>query len=67
MENSQEQTQEQQTLELLKELLLWKSAQEIREGVNEMFYSYLETEHADSKSARQDLLHCHGYVVEFLT
>jgi hypothetical protein len=67
MQNEKEQTQEQQTLELLKELLHWKSAQDIREDINEMFYRYLETEHADSKSDRQTILHCHSYVIEFFT
>jgi len=67
MSKHEEQTQDPQALHLLKELLKYKSAQDFRSDLNELFYAYLQTECADCKSDRKAMAEVHLELIDFLT
>lgn len=64
MEKNQEHNQ---AVELLKELLLFKPAQDFAKDFNELFFAYLKTEEADNLTERQQMLQSHGVMIEFFT
>jgi len=63
----QTENENQTTLELVKELLKYKSAQDFRSDLNELFYAYLQTECADCKADRKSMAEVHLELIDFLT
>ena len=67
MQNTKENTQEQQALNSLNNLLSEINARDLRVNLNELFYGFLASEKANSQSYRTQLTTTHSGLIEFLT
>jgi len=67
MSSNNEQTQEQKATALLNKMLSEINARDLRTNLNELFYGFLDSEKANSKSFRNRIGLTHSILVEYFT
>ena len=67
MQNTKENTQEKEALNSLNNLLSEINARQLRSNLNELFYGFLQSEKANSRNYRTQLIVTHSGLIEFFT